>query len=268
MSTLGSIRSRLKLSTLLMAGLSCMAALAVSAGSPTQAMAGVADNVLPTGQTLASGDGLTSMNQDYNLVMQTDGNLVLSADGIGPLWQTATYGHPGSTLHNQVDGNLVVYSADGAPLWWSNQFSTALTGLIVQDDGNLVQYTAAGAVVWFSGTAVPPPPPAITGDRLNGGQVMHAGQRLTSTNADYVWLMQSDGNAVLYENGEAIGATGSAGPGSTFTIQTDGNAVLYDAAGEAAFWTGTDGNPGAYLLMQSDGNLVIYSAAGVALWVG
>ena len=51
-----------------------------------------------------------------------------------------------------------------------------------------------------------------------------------------------------------------------FVMQSDGNLVLYDS-GSCPLWaSNTSGNPGATFAVQSDGNLVVYSAAAKALW--
>src|SRR5262249_1297993 len=57
----------------------------------------------------------------------------------------------------------------------------------------------------------------------------------------HVWLMQGDGNFVVYD-------------------------TYGDIIGEAIWYSGTDGNPGAFLRVQDDGNLVVYSADGGVLW--
>jgi hypothetical protein len=63
-------------------------------------------------QTLASGSMWQS--RGYDLVMQTDGNLVLYDWWLNPpygtaIWNSGTYGNPGAVMKFQTDGNLVVY---------------------------------------------------------------------------------------------------------------------------------------------------------------
>jgi hypothetical protein len=56
-------------------------------------------------------------------VMQPDGNFVLQTRATNPpspIWSTATFGHPGGVIWVQNDGNLVVYDASGSPVWASN----------------------------------------------------------------------------------------------------------------------------------------------------
>jgi hypothetical protein len=224
-----------------------------------------AESSLPTGATLNPGGQLTSPGGAYFLAMQTDGNLVIYTAAMHALWSTGTYGHPGAFLVNQGDGNLVVYTSAWQPLWFSGHFTAAATTLNMQGDGNLVQYSPAGAI-WNSGTYVAPPPPPITGNILTAGQIIHATQQLTSPDVKSFFVMEPDGNAVVYSNGVATWNSRTNGRGSILVMQSDGNAVIYTATNVAAFSTNTYGNPGALMVMQADGNLVIYTAAGVPAW--
>ncbi|GAA4680771.1 glycoside hydrolase family 6 protein [Frondihabitans cladoniiphilus] len=60
-------------------------------------------------------------------------------------------------------------------------------------------------------------------------------------------------------------AISSAGGAAQFVLQGDGNLVLY-SSGRAVWSSGTSGNVGATVVLQSDGNMVLYSATGRALW--
>jgi N-acetylmuramoyl-L-alanine amidase/uncharacterized protein YgiM (DUF1202 family) len=87
------------------------------------------------------------------------------------------------------------------------------------------------------------------------------------TSTGYKFRFQQDGNLVMYNpQGQATWATGTNGTGADrFVVQTDGNVVLYD--GNKPLWaTDTAGNPGAYFAIQGDGNLVVYSSNGKALF--
>jgi hypothetical protein len=61
----------------------------------------------------ASGTNGRSVTQ---LVMQDDGNLALTGPG-GTVWETRTAGHPGARLVLRDDGNAVLPAVDGRPLW-------------------------------------------------------------------------------------------------------------------------------------------------------
>jgi hypothetical protein len=134
-------------------------------------------------QQLNPGDILFSATRAFQLIFQTDGNLVLYVidDATLPqditqgqytkaLWQTATNGHGAVQCIMQADGNLVVYQGNGNAIWNSKTSGNPGAFLRCQDDGNLVLYLG-GTALWFSGTfvqargksmggLVPPPPPA------------------------------------------------------------------------------------------------------------
>lgn len=83
---------------------------------------------------------------------------------------------------------------------------------------------------------------------------------LTSNNGRFRFVMQNDGNLVLYEGNSALWATGTDGQDVEFCImQGDGNLVLYlQGSGRPVWASNTDGSPGSFLVMQDDGNVVIY----------
>lgn len=91
------------------------------------------------------------------LVVQTDGNLVLYSNGIAT-WASNTAGSGSNNyLAMQNDGNLVLYNSAGKSLWSSGTMvgSNATSGyyLSIQDDGNLVMYNQADQAVWATGTS-------------------------------------------------------------------------------------------------------------------
>lgn len=234
-----------------------LAAFEVVATSPEvagPAHAAVAASSLTLGQTLGSGQQLTSPNGSYVLVMQGDGNLVQYA-GSRARWQTGTYGHPGAVLRLQSDGNLVVVGTDNRPLWNSGTFGArAAVTVTMQSDGNEVGYASGGNAVWSSGT-------------------LHmSSPTYRSPDGKFVAAMQSNGNYTLtytYNSGgggDVLWSTGTAGhPEAYFVVQPDGNLVVYEY-GRPLWSTLTYGNPGAALTLQSDGNFVLYSTANRPLY--
>ena len=82
----------------------------------------------------------------------------------------------------QSDGNLVLYGPSGRALWATNRFTTDF--LIMQGDGNLVGYTNSGVPTWASNT--------------NG----RGGNR---------FVVQNDGNLVIYSSTRAVWASNTAG---------------------------------------------------------
>jgi hypothetical protein len=81
----------------------------------------------------------------------------------------------------------------------------------------------------------------------------------TSNNGLYTFIMQGDGNLVLYKSGTPLWSSGTNGVAVDFCImQSDGNLVLYGFSNNAVWASGTDGQPGSFLVVQDDGNVVIY----------
>lgn len=100
-------------------------------------------------------------------------------------------------------------------------------------------------------------------------QALYAGESIESSDRRFRLTMQSDGNAVVYNQaGTACWSTKTNGyPGARAVLQSDGNFVVYSSGGAALFNTSTFGNPGAFMRMQKDGNLVIYASNGTTpLW--
>ena len=115
---------------------------------------GIPNNKLTSGQTLNSGQRLTSDNGAVFLAMQSDGNLVEYVTSTGRvLWASNTNGHPGTILVNQSsDGNMVLYAPGAGAIWATNVYGIQNLMLVVQNDGNVVVYTPQGQPVWATGT--------------------------------------------------------------------------------------------------------------------
>lgn len=97
-------------------------------------------------------------------------------------------------------------------------------------------------------------------DTLRSGEWLLKGQSLSSNNRYYRFIMQSDGNLVLYVAGNRpLWSSGTYGQQVTGAVmQTDGNLVIYNPQRSALWSSGTWGKPGSYLVLQNDGNAVIY----------
>lgn len=107
------------------------------------------------------GQSLTSNNGAYKLVLQDDGNLVLSA-GDTSVWSTETNGQRVVRAEVQQDGNFVLYTEKDA-VWASQTKGAKDVRLILQDDRNLVLYGFDGPA-WSSNTKtdeVSAPPPVV-----------------------------------------------------------------------------------------------------------
>lgn len=97
-------------------------------------------------------------------------------------------------------------------------------------------------------------------DRLNEGESLSKGQWIRSSNGAYTFIMQDDGNLVLYGRGRALWASNTAGRAvNNVIMQGDGNLVIYGYPGP--IWASNTVNfPGSNLVVQNDGNVVIYIA--------
>lgn len=95
---------------------------------------------------------MTSLDGRFTLIMQSDGNLVLYRNGVGPLWASHTVGTGAIQAVMQSDGNLVLYTANNSPVWASNTVGGSSI-LLLQNDGNLVIYREGGGAVWATHTA-------------------------------------------------------------------------------------------------------------------
>jgi hypothetical protein len=91
-------------------------------------------------------------NGQYDLILQTDNNLVLY-QGSRAIWSTNTVGSGASKLIFQNDGNLVLYTANNIAKWSSNTSGNPGSIFWFQQDGNLVIYRSNGSFSWRSNTA-------------------------------------------------------------------------------------------------------------------
>jgi len=115
---------------------------------------------------------------------------------------------------------------------------------------------------------------AMGSDLLKPGEILRAGESRSSANGQYRLVYQSDGNLVVYKEGETEASWAMSWPteadhrntansatwaGGYVVMQADGNLVAYNVLGP--YWSsGTFGNPGAWLAVQNDGWIAIRSA--------
>jgi hypothetical protein len=115
--------------------------------------------------------------------------------------------------------------------------------------------------------------------RLGHEDVSTEVTEMTSLNGRFRFIMQEDGNVVLYTESdvmmsdEPIWSSGTDkrtdGP-FQLLLQADGNLVAYNEAGDA-FWSSEiaeEQRTGPYILiMQDDGNVVLYNSEGASIWM-
>jgi len=97
--------------------------------------AGARDTLAP-GSTLAPGQAIDSANGRYQVLYQSDGDLVLYENSTGKtLWASHTAGRsPGQAIMER-GGNFVIYDANGNQLWVSQTDANPGAFAVVQDDG-------------------------------------------------------------------------------------------------------------------------------------
>jgi hypothetical protein len=228
---------------------------ALAAALPASASAG---EILGAGATLSAGQSIVSPSGEYELLMQSDGNLVEYVTGGRSIWSSQTSGQPGAHAIMQSNGDLVVVDAAGQSVWSSNSHTSGCASeLAMQDDGNLVIYGPDDSAIWDTG--IP--------DSLADGDVLKPGWSRYSARDNVELIMQTDGNLVLYGAGGARWNTKTAGhPGAYATLQSDGNLVVYAPSGSALWNSVTEGHRGDSAIVQEDGNFVVYSPSQQPLW--
>ncbi len=235
------------------------------------------DDMRP-GEVLHPGNAIQSANGTYFWILQTDGNLVLykryASHPDRALWSSNTHGRPAAVCIMQGDGNLVIYDIDGNAIWASNTHGNPNSRFVMQNDGNGVIYRANNSASWSTNTVqkVVPGGPRASGNVMQPGEVLRPGQSIRSAGGAFLWILQTDGNLVLYKTfatagNHALWASGTNGrPAAVCIMQGDGNLVIYDIDGDAIWASNTHGNPNSRFVMQDDGNGVIYRASGTAAW--
>ncbi len=104
--------------------------------------AGVLGNALTSGSFLMPGNQIRSPNNRYQLVFQTDGNLVLYDTNFSMpsvVWAANTYDRGGARALMNADGSLQVQMGNGLVLWSTYRYSTGSV-VSVQDDSDLVVF--------------------------------------------------------------------------------------------------------------------------------
>jgi hypothetical protein len=108
-------------------------------------------NTLLPGQTLTSGESLTSTNGLYMLTMGGTGNLVLTVVATNQvLWSSATRGKL-VVCTMEYTGDLAVHNAN--VLFDTGTFNDAGAYLVLEDTGNLILFSLTGNVLWSTNTA-------------------------------------------------------------------------------------------------------------------
>lgn len=100
--------------------------------------------------TLSQGQSLTSTDSRWKLTLQSDGDLVGTADG--QTWWNSKSGGKGTPPYQAVmqpDANFVIYDSASKPIWYTgSQGGTPPYQLVMQTDRNIVVYDSTGKALW------------------------------------------------------------------------------------------------------------------------
>ena len=129
----------------------------------------------------------------------------------------------------------------------------------------------ATAITGCSGSSTPIPKAEPIGTAFPVNSGLKSGESLTVTgvgqSCKFDWIMQGDGNLVLYRGTLPIWNSASAGnSGARAIFQSDGNLVVYRSNGAPAWHAAMNGRGGLKLFLQGDGNVVMFNATNNAIW--
>jgi hypothetical protein len=104
------------------------------------------------GSQMNVGDMKWSPNGRYQLILQSDGNLVIYRKPSNrAIWSSKTQGRGVIEAVMQYDGNFVLYAANKIARWHTGTDIKPTNHLLLQDDGNLVIYSMGAPIkMWAS----------------------------------------------------------------------------------------------------------------------
>lgn len=222
-----------------------------------------------SGQSLAHRDLVALLRQK-----RAEGHF--AGTGLDLRFQIYDFAEPkmaASLKHLGISGSgtylcLTHLDAQGRPakVVWTYRYSTAPEALSALD-GQLG--LSSGPL--DSGSPTPAlPAPAL--DHLNSGEDLPTAGILESHSRRYRFVVQVDGNCVVYRmdgaSGVAVWATQTHGGGVRVNLDSRGRFSVLQGSSE--LWSTPENQEGFYQLqIQDDGNLVVYrrsSTGGVAVW--
>lgn len=158
-------------------------------------------DTLRVGEELGLGQSLTG--GAYTLILQPDGNLVLTEPDGKVVWAAQTHGQGVQRATLQNDGNFVIYKGDGSAAWSTETNGKSVDRLVVQPDRNVVIYGPDNSVAWASSTKTDnplpaPEPVAAAAPAAEAAPAAPAAQTYTVAPGDTLWAISErfygDGN--------------------------------------------------------------------------
>ena len=240
------------------------------------------------------GDYLRSVNKRYQLIFQSDGNLIeydLNQNKV--MWASNTAGSgslAGNIVKFRTDGNFVILNKQGSVIWATGT-NGADPGVVlsVQNSGDIQIRDSAGKVIdtthgdhplGLSGNpqglpGIPLVPGFPSGQPLGSDHMYQTGyfdlasgggDYLLSQNQQYSLIFQPNGDLEEFSSGVSLSGpiwtSNTAGSGNVAQFQPDGNFVIVDKQGNPIWATGTNGaDPGFVLSIQNSGDIQILDKA-------
>lgn len=100
-------------------------------------------------ECLTIGKELKSLNGNFRLIMQEDGNLVLYQTGV-PIWKTHSHKSNADRFCIQENQWALCKGPQTVLLFWQQIGKNAFFAL--QNDGNFVAYSSSGIALWSTDT--------------------------------------------------------------------------------------------------------------------
>lgn len=162
------------------------------------------------------------------------------------------------------DANWLTMDKTSGTAPTSTNISVNITGLAAGSYNGTITVTSVNA---SNSPFTIPVTLSVYDDSLTTNQKLTPGQYLNSANGQYKFILQTDGNLVLYNAAnQALWASNTGGQSVRECImQYDGNLVIYTTSGQPIWASNTAGNIGANLKVL-DGKVVINSSSSSPLW--
>lgn len=224
-----------------------------------QAPPRVAGIALEQGSPLASGKTLTTPGGEFELQMQTNGDLVERLVDGPPVWSTRTAGNGGARLSVVASGDVEVTTRSGKVLWSTKTAGHRGARLVLGLDGD-VAVEAAGRQLWSSGSAA---------TALRSGERLKPGWLLSSPDGRCRLIQRTSGDLALVTSaGETMWSSGTQGHAGASTFsRRDGDLEVRGADGALLWASDTDGHGATTLSVLDTGQLAISASRDVRLWI-